>query len=346
MFGSLRFFLTYLVVLSHLVGSGVTHHLGTYAVCGFFVVSGFVITLALNELYRFDGVRFATNRLLRLLPPYYIVCAATLAVIGWFPDATGAFMKLWQPEVRAADVLMNLLVLPMEGPDLVFRIVPPYWSVAIEFVMYFMLWLVIGRRMEFAVVMVVAGIAYHAFALGAGWPWEARYFTSPSALLAFSLGALVYFLRQGRHLGVGPRTAAVAFVFWLANLAVAVAMPPDAYLLGAGFYIGILCFVAIVAGLADCKLPVWAGAIDDALGTLAYPVFLLHWLVAFGVHAALLPANPRGWTLTLVATPPLLVAAYGLAHLHERLIEPLRRRVRRDAVAGVEAGPSGSAVVA
>jgi peptidoglycan/LPS O-acetylase OafA/YrhL len=81
MFGSLRFFLAYLVVLSHLVGSQYLSHYGFYAVRGFFVLSGFLMTAALNEVYRFNGERFWTNRLLRLLPPYYMVCAATLAFV-------------------------------------------------------------------------------------------------------------------------------------------------------------------------------------------------------------------------------------------------------------------------
>ena len=54
-------------------------HFGFYAVRGFFVISGLMMTAALNEVYGFDGVRFWTNRALRLLPPYYLVCALTLS---------------------------------------------------------------------------------------------------------------------------------------------------------------------------------------------------------------------------------------------------------------------------
>ena len=62
MLGLLRFLLAYLVVISHLVGSDYLAHFGFYAVVGFFVIAGFFMTSALNEIYRFDGVRFCINR--------------------------------------------------------------------------------------------------------------------------------------------------------------------------------------------------------------------------------------------------------------------------------------------
>jgi peptidoglycan/LPS O-acetylase OafA/YrhL len=55
MFGILRFFLAYLVVLSHIVGSPYLSHFGFYAVRGFFVLSGFIMTAALNDVYHFNG---------------------------------------------------------------------------------------------------------------------------------------------------------------------------------------------------------------------------------------------------------------------------------------------------
>src|SRR5437773_8244692 len=122
MFGALRFLLAYLVVLSHLVGSIDMVHFGFYAVRGFFVLSGFVITAALNEVYRFDGMRFWTNRALRLLPPYYVICAATLGILILFPEPTGQFSALWKHDAHSGDVLSNLLILPLQFPILEFRL--------------------------------------------------------------------------------------------------------------------------------------------------------------------------------------------------------------------------------
>src|SRR5918912_2774678 len=112
MFGIFRLALAYLVVLSHLVGAEYLAHLGFYAVRGFFVLSGFLMTAALNELYAFDAGRFWVNRILRLLPPYYLVCLLTLALIHVFPDHAGEYLRFWAPDARQDDVLMNLLVFP------------------------------------------------------------------------------------------------------------------------------------------------------------------------------------------------------------------------------------------
>ena len=70
MLGSLRLFLAFFVVFSHLVGTHYLQHFGFYAVRGFYVLSGFLMTASLNDLYAFDARRYFTNRLLRLMPLY------------------------------------------------------------------------------------------------------------------------------------------------------------------------------------------------------------------------------------------------------------------------------------
>src|SRR5215470_6858869 len=127
MFGSLRLLLAYLVVISHLMGSEYFAHFGFYAVRGFFVLSGFIITAALHAVYHFDGMRFWANRILRVLPNYYLVCLATLAVIALWPNEAGHFLSNWKADPREQhDVLMNLLVLPLQFNEPSFRLVPPY----------------------------------------------------------------------------------------------------------------------------------------------------------------------------------------------------------------------------
>src|SRR5262249_32683113 len=116
MFGLLRFLLSYLVILSHLTGSLYAEHFGYYAVHEFFVISGFLMTAALNEVYRFDGVRFWTNRLLRLLPLYYFVCVLTLAVIVILPTASEQYHIAWRHNDSVIEwmtqTIQNLLVIP------------------------------------------------------------------------------------------------------------------------------------------------------------------------------------------------------------------------------------------
>ncbi len=333
MFGALRFFLAYLVVLSHLVGSQYVSHFGFYAVRGFFVLSGFIMTAALNEIYHFDGERFWTNRLLRLLPPYYVVCAATFAAINLAPDKAVEYLSFWQLGDHQHDVLMNLLVLPLQFRNPSFRFTPAYWSIAVEIEMYLLLWLVIARREAFAAAAIGVGIVYHLACLDAGYGLGARYFNAPSAVLSFAAGALVYFLRARGAFNVDWRFGLAALAAWIGNMVAAGWILPDHYVYGASYYIGTVAFVFAVAGLADRVYGPRLARLDHALGEIAYPLFLVQWLGGFVVALAFFPGTWRGWELTLVATPVLLGAAIGLGKLNRLTVEPLRDRIRRRAAA-------------
>ncbi len=89
--GILRFFLSILVIFSHLSGAHSASHFGYYAVRAFFVLSGIVLTKSLNETYSFDFYRFYINRLLRIVPLYALVCGITIVVIHC---ASGADRRL------------------------------------------------------------------------------------------------------------------------------------------------------------------------------------------------------------------------------------------------------------
>jgi peptidoglycan/LPS O-acetylase OafA/YrhL len=171
MFGSLRFLLAYLVILSHLVGTEYVAHIGFYAVRGFFIISGLMMTAALNEVYGFDGLRFWTNRALRLLPPYYLVCALTLLAIAIAPGQAANYLKFWRGVPGAGDLLINLTVLPLQFPYGSFRFIPPFWSVAIEIDMYLLLFLIVSRRMSWALIALVAGLSFQLVCIYDAMGW-------------------------------------------------------------------------------------------------------------------------------------------------------------------------------
>src|SRR5262245_22129140 len=193
MFGALRLLLALMVVLSHLVGQEYFTHFGFYAVRGFFVLSGFLMTAALHDVYRFDARRFWLNRCLRLLPPYYLVCALTLLAVLLAPATASEFIRQWQPDLLWHDAITNLLVLPLHHAEPHFRLIPTSWSIAIEIEMYVLLFLVIARGERIALAALVFGLLYHGICLYFDLGFDARYFFPPSAIFSFSLGALVYF---------------------------------------------------------------------------------------------------------------------------------------------------------
>jgi peptidoglycan/LPS O-acetylase OafA/YrhL len=331
MFGLLRFFLSYLVILSHLTGSHYAEHFGIYAVRAFFVISGFLMTSALNEVYNFDGLRFWTNRLLRLLPLYYLICLLTLIAVILLPIASGQYHWSWRHSASVAawtsEVMRNLLVFPLQFPSPEFRLVPPYWSVAVELEMYVLLYLIAARNIHCAIGVLVAGTAFHVANVRFGLVWDTRYFTAAGAIMPYASGALMYFLSR-RGLRVGPWAAALAFVLWLANLVLAGWVFPDSYVYGTGYYLNGIVFAVAMAGVADLRFGRSVARFDRALGEIAYPVFLVQWLVGFLVAVTFFPGTQRGWMLTLVATPCIIAAGFALALVNRRFVEPVRLRLR------------------
>ena len=333
MFGSLRFLLAYLVILSHLVGTDYVTHFGFYAVRGFFVISGLMMTAALNEVYDFDAVRFWTNRALRLLPPYYLVCGLTLLAVAAAPAQAAVFLKFWRVLPDVGDLLINLTVLPLQSTYGTFRFVPPFWSVAIELDMYLLLFLIVSRKMEWALIALAAGLSFQLVCIYDTMGWGLTYFTAPSAVFPFAVGAVLYFLRRRDRFIATPLTSGCAFVLWLANMLAGGMVLPASHISGWGYLIDTICFAVVVSGLSGLSSRQFAplvARIDQRLGEWSYFAFLIHWLAGFVVAGLFLDGERRGWTLFLAVTPVVVATSAGFAALNRKLLEPLRNQVRGD----------------
>jgi len=347
MFGSLRLFLAFFVVFSHLVGTQYLQHFGFYAVRGFYVLSGFLMTAGLNDFYAFDARRFFTNRLLRLMPLYFVVCLLTLIAVVCLPAETSTFIAQWNPHLLWRDAITNVLVLPVLHVEPHYRLIPTAWSLAVELEMYVVLFLFISRSEQHAMIALFFGLLYHAVCSYYDLPFGYRFFGAPSAVLAFSFGALIYFYRKrGLLLDVTPTMGLAALGIWVVG-ALATRMSYDD---NAGYYTDTILFAVVVAGLANAEGGALARSVDRALGEIAYPVFLVQWLTGFITALVIVPGVWRGWSLALASVPLTLVTAVVLAVINQRIIEPLRERIRRTPVdrplvAGVQPQPDYGAPI-
>ena len=191
--------------------------------------------------------------------------------------------------------------------------------------MYFALFIFVARRLAFAVVSFGLAAGY---AVAANWPGMHldKVGSLPAALLPFSFGALLFF--AGDRLKLPSRFNIPALVgialLWMVNLR-AVALGASADLT---FYFNLGLCVALVALLAHldvARAGVRAG--DKFLGDLAYPLFLVHWIVGFFLSLGRGEAHVREG-LFLPALLISLVVAVAMVFLIDRPIEKIRRRVR------------------
>ena len=326
--GTFRFLLAVVVVFSHLVGARYTAHMGFHAVRAFFVLSGYVMTSALNEVYGRDGIRFWSNRFLRLLPPYYAVCFATVLAIRLCPEHAAAFLPRWGFAMTSNELAENLLVAPLAFEDLKFRLVPPAWSVAVEIMMYFILYVGMARSLRGALLCLTFGVAVQCAWLVMGAPFDERYYSPAGALLSFSLGATIYFARKDDVRPADIKLGALATVGWVINLLAEGPLFRDGYALYGGFYVNIVLAALVIIFLSGLNPRPRLKGLDQALGHLSYPVFLCQWLGAFLAYLIWSGAPSRGWLLAFSALPIILMLSAALAWAHQLFVEPLRARIR------------------
>ncbi len=324
MLGTLRFFLSLCVVFAHLAALPAHFHTGVYAVFGFYVLSGFLVTGILNGAYRGRPGAFLANRALKIFPAYYLVAMLTIPVITLLP--AGAYHPAWAATPSNHDVLANLLIFPLAwAKEADLRLIPPAWSVGVELVSYALIFLFVGRRWWLAAAMLAASSGYHAHAIMTGMPWGVRYFPIAAAALPFSIGAAIFFSKsliargRGWLIGIGGTT-------WIANLGGMDTSTAAGLTItfGPGFYINLFSLATLIAGLAT--LP--RLAFDDYLGDLSYPLFLLHWLVGF-LTTLLFGLAPHGAIAFAVSLPVALAAAVALNQLLQATIDPLQIKIRR-----------------
>jgi peptidoglycan/LPS O-acetylase OafA/YrhL len=284
------------------------------------------MTLVLNRTYRFDGKKFWLNRFLRLYPAYYFACALTLVALIWWPAQAADYHPALKVSLRPIDWFGVLAMFPFPFYDNAFRPVPPTWSVGVEIVMYFSLFVFVARRPAFAGISALAALGY---VIAAHWPGVHldTVGSLPAALFPFSLGSLLFF--AGDRVKLPPQILRPALVVvaaaWLVNLA-ACARGASA---DVTFYVNLLLCVGLVGLLAHLQVASKnVRVVDKFLGDLAYPLFLVHWTIGFFVSLGRGELHGRGLDLFFPVLAISLAVSVAMIILIDRPLEKLRRRVR------------------
>ncbi|CAM8400738.1 COG1835 Predicted acyltransferases [Candidatus Methylopumilus universalis] len=271
--GSLRFFLAFLVAISHL-WANMIHGPAAYAVWCFFVLSGFLMTYILQNKYgkTTGGLKaFAYNRFLRIYPLYYLACIfgffAILFSVKYNIQLTSINPQFKFPE-NLGDWLNNLLLLPIFGGSGLF--VPVSGALSVEVMAYILMPLIAfsKRAALLGLLLAVAlnfshGINVESFPI--------RYSSFFTAYLTFCLGALICHFREFLSKFNFP---IVSFSVWSIHCLVWVYY--DKWPWTYGLYFSLILSSWLIISLYKIK----SNKLDTLLGDLSYPIYLFHTVVA------------------------------------------------------------------
>jgi peptidoglycan/LPS O-acetylase OafA/YrhL len=339
-----RFILALCVVQAHLVRW--TPMLAEQAVFSFYVLSGFLMTLILNESYGFSPrglLRFSINRWLRLFPIYYTIIGTTsvyIAFIGLLSQLNEALAIPATPWAAFA----NLSIVNLASYDyahlILQRLSPTAWSLAVEIFCYALLALYFAQSQRRLALMLTIGIALATFQIlnasnKPDYGLVDRYMVLQAGLIPFALGGLAYFWRNSRFYEYSGVKLSILVTALLANVALTNFVDFHKYV--SSLYVAAALNAALVPMMFKRPASMrW----QRTLGGIAYPIFLCHWLV--GTLLAIYVPALKGYNVAFFAVTVAGSMMFG-AMLYfgiDRRIEKIRSRVKApQAVAPHDAWP-------
>ena len=283
MFGIYRYGLAFCVAISHLWG-GMIAGPAAYAVWGFYCLSGYLMTLILNEKYGFTPrglTRFAVNRALRIYPAYYVVCMGMFLLFTFVPGTAAKFLPHLRMPTTAEGWRYSLLL--MTAPD-GNELLHGSMALRVELWFYVAIALGLGRSRWTARVWFAASVVYTLWLLALRTPFPERYVFIPACSLAFSFGCLIYHVRDRLPVIKTPWAALSAAGLWWLHVWLAQNIPRGPLVFG--LYSSLLCSgfaMVTLMRLDPGELPAWMGKLDRHAGNLSYPMYLCHWGVGIAI---------------------------------------------------------------
>jgi peptidoglycan/LPS O-acetylase OafA/YrhL len=309
-FGIYRYCLAFCVAISHL-WAGMMGGPAAFAVWGFYCLSGYLMTLILNEKYGFTPrglTSFAVNRALRIYPAYYAVCLGMFFLFLLAPGHSSGFLpNLTMPRSGQGWRYSLLLLTAPDGQELLHG----SSALRVELWFYVAIALGLGRSRRVALGWLAASAVYTAYLLLRHTPFNERYVFIPACSLAFSLGSVIYHVKDRLPVIKTPWAALAAGSIWWLHVWLMQNVWGGPWILGLYTSLIFSAFAMVTLMRLDPKeLPPWMGRLDRFLGNLSYPMYLCHWGVGVGV-TLLIPGLSRARVADfLIAFPLVNVASY------------------------------------
>lgn len=316
--GMLRLFLALSVIVHHIPQTPFRWLHASVAVICFFMVSGFYMTLVINEKYRqVDGpwiAQFYGARVSRIFPVYL---AMILLMVVWYvyTDTPNVFtdnmgLGFW---AQLSLVLMNLFILGQDWHQLTayslagqdanaytafigehfskgyfdnsMMLIGQAWTLSIELVFYLLAPFVVHRLHRIVLLLIASLLVRVVFRPLADTfnPLAWGYYFLPSVLCFFLLGSLAYYLyREIIKRPQARRLALPVNVLVLAGVLVVIAMSGYPIIEQATGYdtVALWLFYGAVALCLPFVFLFWKNnRVDRWLGDFSYPVYIVHGVI-------------------------------------------------------------------
>lgn len=318
---------------------------GHFAVNFFIVLSGFCLMLPIvrgNGQIRGGLGAFFERRAWRILPPYYASLVLSLGIIFLFGQQSGAVLEDAIP-VTIPNVLTHLLVMHDLFNSHAFKMNPVFWSIAIEWHIYFVfpLLLILWRRLGlvktlvFAIfVSTVASMLVENF-----WFWKTNLYLHYIGLFALGMGASAAAFRESSRAFYLARRVTWAIVTPISTLLICVLAyysvshswlpaPIIDPIVGAWSAL-ILLHVALNGDGALRHVLDWKPLVF--IGSFSYSIYLVHYPIIqlvrhFGTSQFEIAPFNEFLLLIAVGTPISMITAYGFFLVVEKPFMTFKRR--------------------
>lgn len=347
MLGAYRYILALAVACSHL-WAGSIWWLGIYAVFGFYVISGYLMTLIIKEVYtdKIGAIRYGINRLLRIFPIYWVCLVIGLIVLLCVnktePQNTDMFffnLSLSWPETFL-EWFKNLTLIGPQDSNLT---ISQGWSLSIELIFYALM-LVLCRRFWIVLVWLGISLAIVYYHQANEFEFSKRYISVSGASLAFASGSMIYYIRQKCKL---PNLISVFFIglflyhFIFANgiwgfQSVTSTWPGILLVHHYGLPVHTVLAALILWAILDLEDQTSKDSSvikrGNQLGKIAYAIFLCHWIVAYILHF-----SGINYTDKAIFFPLAIIGTNLFAVLLYRVVEYPLDKTFRDRIRGRKA---------
>jgi peptidoglycan/LPS O-acetylase OafA/YrhL len=349
--GLIRLLLAISVVLGHSNSIfGVSLVVSEYAVQLFYIISGFYMSLILNEKYLNKPYKlFITNRILRIYPIYFVVLLLTILI----SMSSGLLFANYGPFKFFINYLSHINIfyfiflafvnLSLIGQDLIlflgldtitgnlfltanfrntdpqvhhFLLVPQAWTLALEIYFYLLAPFIVRKRTAYIIILMGISFGLRLWFYKMGFyhdPWTYRFF--PFELFFFISGSLCYKVYTKIKLNPLPIFIQYIMLLYIVSFIIFYSFLPDNF-----FIKTVLLFISFLALLPFIFNFTKYNKIDRLIGELSYPVYIVHILIV-GICRKFIPYSFLGVAVSLIS----IFVSYFLIRLVSAPIEKFRQ---------------------